>query len=325
MKFNSNHNNKNKIIHYNFPTFDSKNQYQLPTSFFNFKIFIPQKINNIQINNKNHNKIVCNSILDSGSICNFISKNLVEKLNLKTKHTKNSINIKGISGTTIINKFTKIIFQFYIKIQNKLYLISFKEKFLITDKIPIDLLIGNTFMKKFQLHYNYNNNVIYTNMDYHQFKKSKIFNIISNSNYYQNLYEKCNTNQNFSNFINDKVEHNKNFSYFNNNYDVDDNNNKKFNNKNQNHNDLNKFSTIFNTSKNENYGSKKSLYYPNLYTKNSLKNFRSPLYYLKNTANSILKSSKISKIKNFKNNSKNKYFLALISHYKNKLSNNNNI
>ena len=69
----------------------------------------------------------------------------------------------------------------------------------------IILKFSNTFMKKFQLHYNYNNNVIYTNMDYHQFKKLKIFNKISNSNYYQNLYEKCNTNQNFSNLINDKV------------------------------------------------------------------------------------------------------------------------
>ena len=35
MKFNSN----NKIIHYNFPTFDSKNQSILPKTFFNFKNF----------------------------------------------------------------------------------------------------------------------------------------------------------------------------------------------------------------------------------------------------------------------------------------------
>ena len=139
MKFNSNHNKQNKIIHYNFPTFDSNNQYQLPKSFFNFKIFIPIKLNNIQINNNNYNKINCNSILDSGSLCNFISTNLVEKFNLKTKPTKNSITIKGISGTTKINKFTKLIFQFYIKIKNKIYLITFQEKFLVTDKIPIDI------------------------------------------------------------------------------------------------------------------------------------------------------------------------------------------
>ena len=103
MKFNSNHNNKNKIIHYNFPTFDSKNHYQLPPSFFNFKIFIPQKINNIQINNKNFNKIVCNSILDSGSICNFISKNLVDKLKLRTYKTVNKIKIHGIKKPHILD------------------------------------------------------------------------------------------------------------------------------------------------------------------------------------------------------------------------------
>ena len=105
MKFNSN----NKIIHYNFPTFDSKNQSILPKTFFNFKIYIPSKINNIKINNSN-NKIICNSILDSGSICNFISKNFVNQYNLKTKNTKNSIIIKGISGTTIINKFVELNF-----------------------------------------------------------------------------------------------------------------------------------------------------------------------------------------------------------------------
>ena len=35
MKFNSN--NHNKIIYYNFPTFDSNKQHQLPKTFFNKK------------------------------------------------------------------------------------------------------------------------------------------------------------------------------------------------------------------------------------------------------------------------------------------------
>jgi len=154
MKFNSNH---NKIIHYNFPSFDSKNQ--LPNSFFNLKISISLNKNNIKIKNCTYHKIDAFSILDSGSICNFISKNLIQKLNLVPKNTKNSITIKGISGTIIINEFIELFFQFYIKIQNKFYLISFKEKFLIIDNIPIDILLGNTFMKKYELHYNYNINI----------------------------------------------------------------------------------------------------------------------------------------------------------------------
>ena len=336
MKFNSNH---NKIIHYNFPTFDSKNQSILPKTFFNFKIYIPSKINNIKINNSN-NKIICNSILDSGSICNFISKNFVNQYNLKTKNTKNSIIIKGISGTTIINEFVELKFKFFVKIQNKFYLLPFKEKFLVTDKIPIDILIGNTFIRKFELHYNYKNNFIYTNMAYTQFCKLNFSKNFSNSKNYKNFKNKLKNSKIFANLNNLNYyvfEHNKNFSKlstnenhtnhnyknFNNNY-YNNNNNRNFINKNINHNDFNYFSTNFKNSNIKNDGLKNSLYYPNSYINNSSIKSNSPLYYLNNLSNSILKSGKFSKIKNFKNNSEDKYFVAFISKKNNKISRRNN-
>ncbi len=258
MKFNSNH---NEIIHYNFPTFDSKNQ--LPKSFFNFKIFIPINKNNIKIKNYNYHKIDAFSILDSGSICNFISKNLIQKFNLVPKITKNTITIKGISGTKIINKFIELVFQFYLKIQNKFYLISFKEKFLVIDNIPIDILIGNTFMKKYELHYNDKYKYIYTYLNFNQFMK-------------------LNFSKNLPNFKNLK-------------------NLKNFKSKIKNHNDLNYFTMNNYTLNNENIGSTNSLYYPNSYENNSNIQSNSHLYYLKYLSNSILNSIKSQKFTNFSN------------------------
>ena len=343
MKFNS---NQNKIIHYNFPTFDSKKQHQLPKSFFNFNIYIPLKINNIKINNSN-NKIICNSILDSGSICNFISKNFVNQFNLKTKHTKNSIIVKGISGTTIINEFIELKFQFFVKIQYKFYLLSFKEKFLVTDKIPIDILIGNTFIRKFELHYNYQNNFIYTNMDYNHFCKLMFSKNFSNSKKYKNFKNKLKISKNlpiFNNLNFNVFEHNKNFSkistndipinhytknfnnnyYKNNNNSDENNNNKNLYNENNIHNDFNYFSTNFKSSNIKDGDIKNSFYYPNSYIKNSFIKSISPHYYLKNISNSILKSGKISKFQKLKNNSGDKYFVAFLTKNNNKISSRKN-
>jgi len=51
----------------------------------------------------------------------------------------------------------KIFFQTKISIiNNSIYLITFKEKFLETDKIPTYLLLRNKFMEKYKLYYNYN-------------------------------------------------------------------------------------------------------------------------------------------------------------------------
>ena len=177
MKFKS-----NKIIHYNFPTIDSNQQKKLPNTFFIFKNIIPLKSNNIKINNLNNNKIICESMFDTGSYCNFISSSLVKKLKLNCSNTINNITIKGISGSTIINKFINLNFQFLLFIKNKFYLVNFKEKFLVTDKIPTDLLIGNKFMNKYELHYNYKNKSIYTNFNYFQLIK-----ILRNNNKSKNI------------------------------------------------------------------------------------------------------------------------------------------
>ena len=117
-------------------------------------------------------------MLDCGSFCNFISSNLVKKLNLKSQKLKNKIIIKGISGSTnSINDFVNLKFQLKILLNNKFYFIKFKENFLITNNIPIDLLFGNNFMKKYKIHYNYNKNLLYSNLNYTKFinKNSKIF------------------------------------------------------------------------------------------------------------------------------------------------------
>ena len=180
----------------------------------------------------------------------------------------------------------------------------FKEKFLVTDKIPIDIIIGNTFIRKYELHYNYKYNFIYTNMDYNQFCKLNFSKNFSNSKKYKNFKNKLKNSKNFPTLNNSNwkiSEHNKNFSKlstnnintnhknknFNNYYDNNKNNNKNFNNKNINHNDFNYFSTHSNNSNIENNGLKNSLYYPNLYRNNSFIKSKIPLYYLNNLSNSM--------------------------------------
>ena len=113
----------------------------------------------------------CNSILDCGSYCNFISKYLINKLNLPIYETKNYLKINGISGTTIIKNFTKLKFQIYILIKESQFKFTFYEKFLVTDKIPSDLLFSNRFMRKYNIHFNYDSNSLYSDNNYNKFIK----------------------------------------------------------------------------------------------------------------------------------------------------------
>ena len=125
-------------IHYNFPTLD----HNLHISFFFFNSFV--LIKNIK------NKIIktqIKSMLVCGSFCNFISSNLISKLNLKSQALKKKVLIKGISGDIdSILKFVPLKFQHKICINNKIYLIQRKLIFLVTDNIPMDrlsLITGN--------------------------------------------------------------------------------------------------------------------------------------------------------------------------------------
>ena len=146
-----------KFIPYNFPTkIDSKNYNINSSTFIILKCYISNNTNKI----KNEE---FNALLDSGSYCNFISTNLVNKLNLITHQTLHPIQIKGISGATTINHFVYLKFQSKICINNSFHIITFKEKFLVTNNIPVDLLLGNQFMKKYQLQFNYKDNFIFKN------------------------------------------------------------------------------------------------------------------------------------------------------------------
>ena len=108
-------------------------------------------------------------MLDCGSYCNFISNDLVSKLNIKPKNTKTSIKIRGISGiTTTIKKFISLNFQLKLLINKKFHYIDFKEKFLITNAIPTDLLFGNLFMSKYKIHYSYDNNYLYSTLKFNE-------------------------------------------------------------------------------------------------------------------------------------------------------------
>jgi len=100
-------------------------------------------------------------MLDCGSYCNFISTNLISRLNLVPQKLNNKIHINGISGDTdSINEFVLLNFQLKIKINNKFHLIKFKEKFLVSKHIPVDLLLGNQFMKNYKIHFSYDNHYI---------------------------------------------------------------------------------------------------------------------------------------------------------------------
>ena len=267
-----------KIINYNFPNFDVISSGKLPTSFFIFTTYFPTKSKNKNDVNKNqNNKITCESMLDCGSLCNFINNKLIKKLNVTPKPLSNKIIIKGISGaTTTINQYINLKFQLKLKLNNNFHFVYFEEKFLITDNIPIELLIGNKFMQKYKIHYNYNNNYLYSNLNYSYFlNKNKSFsksilNQKISKNYFYNKKVKKNfinknltknftkkfyknsTNKNSSNYNN--KNNNKNFynnhnilQYNNNLYNKFNSNNKNFNNFNNNKN----FSNNKNNSNNK--------------------------------------------------------------------------
>ena len=169
-------------------------------------------------NNSNNDEY--EALLDTGSYCNFISIDLVKKLNLTTNQTINPIQIIGISGPTIINKYVHLKFQSNLYINKSLNTINFNEKLLVTNKIPVDILLGIQFMKKYQLHFDYNNNAISTDLNFNFFKKnfllsnntkSKIFksNKLKNFSPSNFNYKKFNTGQNNLNFSNNFI--NKNF------------------------------------------------------------------------------------------------------------------
>ena len=164
-----------KHINYNFPIYDSSTNsnkiIKLPNTFFVSKFIIPTKLNNLSNTKNLIDKNEYNLFLDSGSYCNFISKNLVDKLKLKTYKTVNKIKIHGINGSTMINEYSFLHFKLIIFINNNPYLVTFKEKFLITTNLPNDLLLGNQFLHKYQLHFNYENNIIYSSLNYFKFKK----------------------------------------------------------------------------------------------------------------------------------------------------------
>jgi len=142
---------------------------QLPETFFTFKTHIL-----IREDHKNTIKQQIRSILDSGSLCNFISSSLVNKLNLTTHKLQNKILIKGISGDTeSINNSVTLKFQIKLLIKNEFRLIRFKQNFLVSDHIPVDLLLGNQFMNKYHIHYNYNKNYIYSTLGLKHFKSNK--------------------------------------------------------------------------------------------------------------------------------------------------------
>ena len=204
-----------KILSYNFPiNLDSNPIREIPETFYKFNCKIPLKLNDLNDNNlKNQFNKQYESILDSGSYCNFISTKLVKNLNLKPQKTTRIIQINGISGATKINEYVNLYFQAKISINKSIYLVTFKEKFLITDKIPTYLLLGNKFMKNYSLHYNYNDKIIFTDLNFNQFKKK--FLSIKN-------YKKFNKNFIYSKLYSPNFNKYKNFNK---------NNYRKFNNK----------------------------------------------------------------------------------------------
>ena len=96
--------------------------------------------------------------------------------------------IKGISGkTNPIDQYINLKFQLKILVNNKLHLFTFNDNFLITKNIPIDLLFGNEFMRKYQIHYNYYKNLLYLPIGYTKIfgsknLKPKVFQSINSDN-----------------------------------------------------------------------------------------------------------------------------------------------
>ena len=205
----------NKIIPYNFPIkIDSNSMNPLPNTFYISTFEIPKNLNKLNSINNNENKLQFKLMLDSGSYCNFISKSLVEELNLKSDKLKNSIHIKGISGTINIDQYVPLYFKLKIYISHSPFMITFKEKFLISNEIPTQLLLGNRFMENYYLHFNYSKKQIFTDLNFNQFKK-KFQNINKNFPYKNFIYTKINftkiSNFNkYKNFIGNKNHKNLN-------------------------------------------------------------------------------------------------------------------
>ena len=172
--------NFSKEVQHNLTTLNNS----LPESFFSFNSHIP-------ILNEN-NKIIkyqVRSILDTGSLCNFISSNLVKKLNLNINKCQSKILIKGISGDTdSINRFVSLKFQIKLLINKKFRFIRFKQKFLVSDHLPVDLLLGNQFMEKYKIHYNYRNKYVYSTLSLNHFKDDLIKTFSYNKNNKSNQY-----------------------------------------------------------------------------------------------------------------------------------------
>jgi len=146
-------------------------------------------------------------MLDCGSYCNFISTNLISRLNLVPQKLNNKIYIKGISGDTdSINEFVSLNFQLKIKINNTFHLIKFKEKFLVSKHIPVDLLLGNQFMKNYKIHFSYDNHYLYSTFKISKFKSRIIKNFKQNANSI-NFYDGLPYNYNFLiySFLSNKV------------------------------------------------------------------------------------------------------------------------
>ncbi len=156
-------------------------------------------------------------MLDCGSYCNFISNKLVDKLNLKIQTTKTQIKIKGISGiTTTLNQYVKLNFILKLLINNKFYFIKFSEKFLVTNAIPTDLLLGNLFMTKYKIHYSYEKNYLYTSFNNKNLKSKfsldKINHYNNNNNNNNNFRLLDNYNNNDNNNINNFENRDNSFS-----------------------------------------------------------------------------------------------------------------
>ncbi len=309
--------NKNqKLIHYNFPIkLDSNSIREIPKTFYLFNCRIPLELNNLKNKQQNSQNQEYESILDSGSYCNFISTNLIKKLNLQPQNTTNTIYIKGISGTTKLNTYVYLYFSCEIYIDSNIYLVTFKEKFLITDKIPTYLLLGNQFMNKFQLHYSYKNNIIFTDLNfknfrkkflllknYKKFNKNFIYKKLDNSNL--NKYKNFNS-KNFSNFNKYKNFNIKNYVNSNKYKNVKSKNYSNFYNKKF----LNK-----NFDSKENYNNVKSLK-PNYIVNSNRKHIQ-----INDKINSKIHTSYINYNKNYqkiKNNNTNSYLKFIKNRSKN--------
>jgi len=153
-------------------------------------------------------------MLDSGSFCNFITEKLVNKLKLNVQKTKNKILVKGISGrTTKLGQFVLLNFQIKFFKNNKFYFQDFKEKFLISNCIPTDLLFGNQFIRKFKIHHNYKNNTLYYYLNYNSLNnnKNKYIKNKGNNFYLNSLKRKIFNNKFFKRKIKNKFYY-KNFS-----------------------------------------------------------------------------------------------------------------